>query len=43
MNSSGLLGYMGESKRVTWEDLKEELSTQLEEVRGKMHDFIDVM
>lgn len=70
MHHGGLLGYMGESKKVTFEDLKkefdsikndihiietmaisselkppilEELSTQLEEVRGKMHDYIDIL
>lgn len=70
MHHGGLLAHMGESKRVTFEELKkefdsikddihtienmaisselkppilEELGTQLEEVRGKMHDYIDVL
>ena len=68
MNSSGLLGYMGESKRVTFEELKRELDSikndmctiktmevseelkppilkelqaQINEVKEKMHDYID--
>lgn len=68
MNNSGLLGYMGESKRVTFEELRREfdsikndihtietmevseeakipilaeLQAQINEVKGKMHDYID--
>lgn len=68
MHSGGLLAHMGESKRITFEDLKkefdsikknidiiknmevseelkppilEELQEQINEVKGKMHDYID--
>ena len=70
MSDGGLLGYMGESKHITFEELKndldsirrdmntikdmqiseelkppilKELQAQVNEVKEKMHDFIDAM